>query len=351
MAKAQTPPKKATGARSANSNSKAALPLDEMLEMHRMMLLIRRFEEKVIELFREGELPGFLHVAIGQEAIAVGVSSVLEKEDSIGSTHRAHGHVLAKGSDPLGMMAELMGRTTGYCKGKGGSMHLADMQHGVVGANGVVGAGAPMMTGVALAQKLKGGKNVAIVYYGDGASNQGAVHEAMNLAQLWKLPIVFVCENNGYAESTPYWQQVPVEDIAVRGKAFDMETISVDGNDLLAVRAAADKAVAHARAGKGPVYLVAVTKRVEGHYVGDPEVYRPKGESKEWRKDDPILKFADVLRTAGATDDQLEALDKEVTELVEHSVTEARNAPLPAPEDAMSDIYSDENYAGPVLGV
>jgi acetoin:2,6-dichlorophenolindophenol oxidoreductase subunit alpha len=330
----------------------ADLDQDRLLAFYRSMYLIRVFEEKVIELFQEGELPGFLHVAIGQEAIATGVSEALDPGDYIGSTHRAHGHVLARGSSPVAMMAELMGRITGYCQGKGGSMHLADMTHNVVGANGVVGAGAPMMTGVALAQQRTDTGKIAVTYYGDGASNQGNVFEAMNLAQLWKLPVLFICENNGYAESTPYWQQVPVKDLAVRGKAFDMKTISVDGNDVVAVYEATLEAAEHARSGKGPVYMVCETKRIVGHYVGDAEVYRPKGEAKEWRTGDPIKRFeALVQEKHEVTADQLEQVRTEVEAEVERAVEEARAAELPPPEAALEHVYAEYPYPGPVLGV
>jgi pyruvate dehydrogenase E1 component alpha subunit len=249
------------------------------------------------------------------------------------------------------MMAELMGRVTGYCQGKGGSMHLADMTHNVVGANGVVGAGGPMMIGVALTQKFRDSGRVAVVYYGDGASNQGNIFEAMNLAQLWKLPVLFVCEDNGYAESTPKWQQVPVEDLAVRGQAFGMKTLSVDGNDVRAVIDAATEACEYARSGKGPVYLVARTWRFEGHYVGDAEVYRPKGEAKEWRAKDPIPAFVKVMLDAGISQGDIDAITAEVDEVCETAVAEARAAELPAPEDAMQHVYAEFPYDGPVRGV
>jgi TPP-dependent pyruvate/acetoin dehydrogenase alpha subunit len=324
---------------------------DQLMAMHRMMALIRRFEEKVIELFQEGVLPGFLHVAIGQEAIAVGVSEALRDEDYVGSTHRAHGHILARGSDPGALMAEMMGRVTGVCQGKGGSMHLADMSRNVVGANGVVGSGAPMMNGVALTQKLRGGSAVAVAYYGDGASNQGNVHEALNLAQLWKLPTVFVLENNRYAESTPYWQQVPVEDLTARAAAYDMKAISVDGNDVLAVYDAATEAVEHARSGAGPVLLVCETKRFVGHYVGDSESYRPKGEAKEWRAGDPIPRFEQVLVERGIAADTIAEQVRGVREQVDAFTAIAAADPVPAPQDAMLHVYAEDHYPGPVLGV
>jgi pyruvate dehydrogenase E1 component alpha subunit len=247
----------------------------ELVQIYRTMLLARRFEEHVIAQFQEGNLPGFVHVAIGQEGIAAGVGHALDDGDFIGSTHRAHAHIIARGSNVEHLMAEMMGRITGVCQGKGGSMHLADMSRNVVGANGVVGSGAPMMTGVALAQKnLKTGK-VAVAFYGDGASSQGNVHEGMNLAQIWELPVLFVLENNRYAESTPSWQTVPVDDLTVRGAAYGMKTFAVDGNDVLAVYDTTVAAADYARAGKGPVYIVAETLRLSGHYVGDAEVYRP----------------------------------------------------------------------------
>ena len=339
-----------SASKSKSKRPSSDIDRDGLLKLYRDMVLIRRFEEKVIELFQAGELPGFLHVAIGQEATAV--SSALGDDDYIGSTHRAHGHVLARGSDPVGMMAELMGRTNGYCKGKGGSMHIADMSRNVVGANGVVGAGAPMMGGVALAQQRLGTGRIAVAFYGDGATNQGNVHEALNLAQLWKLPVIFFCENNRYAESTPYEQQVPVEDLIVRAAAYDMKAISVDGNDVLAVHDATAGAAEFARSGNGPVFIVGETRRVEGHYVGDPQVYRPKGEAKEWRKEgDPITSFAEHLQDEGVDEDELSSIDDEIDELMENVVEEARSGDEPAPEDAMKHIYTDDEYPGPVLGV
>lgn len=315
------------------------------------MVLVRRFEETVIELFQEGVLPGFLHVAIGQEAIAIGVGHALKDTDYIGSTHRAHGHILGRGSDPKLLLAEMMGRISGVCQGKGGSMHLSDMSHNVVGANGVVGSGAPMMMGVGLAQKELDTGNIAVAFYGDGASNQGNVHEAMNLAALWDLPVLFVLENNRYAESTPYWQQIPVKDLAVRGAAFDMTTYSVDGNDPLAVFDTISKAADHARTGKGPVYIVCETKRIVGHYVGDAEVYRPKGEAKEWRKGDPIPRFRAELRKRKITDADLDAAEAEVDRIMADAVEFARAAELPPAEDAMKHVYAEYPYVGPAIGV
>ena len=324
---------------------------DELVAIFRTMLLARRFEEHVIALFQEGVLPGFIHVAIGQEAIAAGVGHALDDDDFIGSTHRAHAHIVARGSDVTAMIAEMMGKVTGVCQGKGGSMHLSDMSHNVVGANGVVGSGAPMMTGVALAQKTLDTGKVAVAFYGDGASNQGNVHEAMNLAQLWKLPVLFVLENNRYAESTPYWQQVPVQDLASRGAAYDMKTYAVDGNDVLAVFDTTAAAAEHARRGDGPVYVVAETTRLSGHYVGDAEVYRPKGEAKSLRELDPIPRFRAELLARKVPERDLKAVEAEVEETMERAVEEARAADDPAPEDAMKHVYAEYPYPGPVLGL
>lgn len=319
--------------------------------MYRTMLLARRFEELVIEQFREGNLPGFVHVAIGQEGIAAGVGHALEERDYIGSTHRAHAHIIARGSSVEALMAEMMGRVTGVCQGKGGSMHLADMSRNVVGANGVVGSGAPMMAGVAMAQKELGTGAIAVAYYGDGATSQGNVHEAMNLAQIWQLPVLFVCENNRYAESTPSRQTVPVDDLTVRGAAHGMRTFAVDGNDVLAVYDVTQVAAEHARSGAGPVYIVAETKRLSGHYVGDAEVYRPKGEAKAARETDPIPAFRAVLLGRKVSEADIKAVEAEVEETMERAVAAALAAPAPPAADAMKHVYAEYPYPGPVLGL
>lgn len=338
--------------KSARKPPSQALTQKQLLAFYRSMYLVRRFEEKVIELFQAAELPGFLHVCIGQEGIAVGVGQALQEGDLIGSTHRAHGHILARGSDPNAAMAELMGKVTGLCEGKGGSMHLADLSHGVVGANGVVGAGAPMMVGCGLSQKLRGDDGVSVAFYGDGASNQGNVHESLNLAQLWKLPVLFVLENNHYAESTPYWQQVPVKDLVVRGAAYDMRSISVDGNDVLAVYDETMESARLARAGEGPTLLVCETTRLEGHYVGDPQVYRPKGEAKGLRDQDPIERFATRLTSDHKVKESaLTKLRDEVDAEMDAAVEFGRESELPQPQDAMRHLYSQEPYPGPVVGL
>jgi acetoin:2,6-dichlorophenolindophenol oxidoreductase subunit alpha len=323
------------GARAAK---KRALSQERLRELHREMLLIRRFEEKVEEQFRAGELPGFLHVAIGQEAVAVGVASAMAEGDVFASTHRAHGHTIAKGTHVNAVMAELYGKQEGCSGGYGGSMHLYDVERGNLGANAVVGGGLPMIAGAALAFQMRGEPRVALAYFGDGATNIGTFHEALNLAQLWKLPAVFVCENNHYAESTPTQQQLPITDLAKRAVAFGMRSMTVDGQDVDAVHSTATRALAHARKGSGPVFLLAETYRLVGHYVGDPQVYRPKGEQQELREtQDPLEKLKPQL---GLSDDELAAIEAEVVRMVEGAVEFARNATEHKPEDALDNVYA-----------
>jgi acetoin:2,6-dichlorophenolindophenol oxidoreductase subunit alpha len=311
---------------------------ERLREFLREMLLIRRFEEKVEERFRAGELPGFLHVAIGQEAIAVGVCKALEDGDVIASTHRAHGHTLAKGTHPNELMAELYGKVEGCSHGYGGSMHLYDVERGNLGANAVVGGGLPAINGAALAFKMRGEPRVAVAFFGDGATNIGTFHESLNLAQLWRVPALFVCENNHYAESTPAAQQLPIEDLEQRAVAFGMTSMKVDGQDVEAVYKATKKALEHTREGKGPIFLLCETFRLTGHYVGDPQVYRPKEEVREVRaKHDPLPKLREKLEIS---DDDWDELDREVTELVEGSVEFAKAGTDPKPEDALKNVYA-----------
>ncbi len=315
-----------------------ALSRDELLAFLGEMLLIRRFEEKVEERFRAGELPGFLHVAIGQEAVAVGVCRALEEGDVIASTHRAHGHTLAKGTHPNELMAELYGKVEGCSHGYGGSMHLYDVERGNLGANAVVGGGLPAVVGAALAFKFRGEPRVAVAFLGDGATNIGTFHESMNLAQLWQVPAVFVCENNHYAESTPARQHLPIEDLSKRAEAYGMASITVDGQDVQAVYQAAGEAIGHARDGRGPVFLVAETYRLTGHYVGDPQVYRPKDELPTLRKEqDPLEKLRAKLELS---DEEWDELDEEATRIADESVEFAKNGTDPKPEDAMKNVYA-----------
>jgi len=322
----------------AEKTSKGLSP-DTLKDFLREMLLIRRFEEKVEERFRAGELPGFLHVAIGQEAVAVGVCRALEADDIIASTHRAHGHTLAKGTHPNALMAELYGKVEGCSRGYGGSMHLYDVENGNLGANAVVGGGLPAIVGAALAYKLRRQPQVAVAFFGDGATNTGTFHESLNLAQLWEVPAVFVCEDNHWAESTPRRQHAPIEDLAKRAEAFGMQAMTVDGQDVEAVFDAASSALAHAREGRGPVFLLCETYRLTGHYIGDPQVYRPKDDLRELRRtQDPIEKLRAHLDVPA---DEWDALERELEEIVEGSVEFAKNGTDPKPEDAMKNIYAE----------
>jgi acetoin:2,6-dichlorophenolindophenol oxidoreductase subunit alpha len=322
----------------AKVEARKGLSEDRLRDLLREMLLIRRFEEKVEERFRAGELPGFLHVAIGQEAVAAGVCAALEEDDVIASTHRAHGHTLARGTPPNALMAELYGKLEGCSHGYGGSMHLYDVERGNLGANAVVGGGLPAITGAALSFKFRNEPRVALAFFGDGATNIGTFHESLNLAQLWQVPAVFCLENNHWAESTPAWQHAPIEDFTKRAVAYGMHSLKVDGQDLEAVYMAASEAIDHARRGDGPVLLVCDTYRLVGHYVGDPQVYRPKGELQELRQtQDPITKLREKL---GVSDEEFEGMDREVTQEVEDSVEFAKNGTDPAPEDALKNIYA-----------
>jgi len=314
------------------------LPREQLMGFLGEMLLIRRFEEKVEERFRAGELPGFLHVAIGQEACAVGVCRALEDGDIIASTHRAHGHTLAKGTHPNELMAELYGKTEGCSHGYGGSMHLYDVQHGNMGANAVVGGGLPQMAGAALAFQMRGEPRVAVAFFGDGATNIGTFHEALGLAQLWKVPAVFVLEDNHWAESTPESQHSPIRDLSERAKAFGMKALKADGQDVEAVYKTARQALDHARSGKGPVFVHLDTARLHGHYIGDPQVYRDKNEAKKLAETrDPITLLRERI---GIPDDEFDELDAEAAEIAEASVEFAKAGTDPAPEDALKNVYA-----------
>jgi pyruvate dehydrogenase E1 component alpha subunit len=311
---------------------------ERLKDFLREMLLIRRFEEKVEERFRAGELPGFLHVAIGQEGVAVGVCRALEDGDVIASTHRAHGHTIAKGTPPNEVMAELYGKVEGCSHGYGGSMHLYDIERGNLGANAVVGGGLPAIVGAALAFKMRKEPRVAVAFFGDGATNIGTFHEALNLAELWKVPAVFVCENNHYAESTPSKQQLPIEDLTKRAEAYGMVSMKVDGQDVEAVYKTMQKALKHARDGEGPIFLLAETYRLTGHYVGDPQVYRPKEEIREARQtQDPITKLREQLELS---EEEWNEMDAEATRIAEESVEFAKKGTDPKPEDALKNVYA-----------
>jgi 2-oxoisovalerate dehydrogenase E1 component len=298
--------------------------------MHRRMLLIRGFEQRVAALYRDGEVPGFVHLSIGQEAAAVGACWPLRPTDVITSTHRGHGHCLAKGLDPLGMFAELMGRDQGTNRGRGGSMHIADPKLGIFGANGIVAAGVPIAAGAAAAAQLRADGGVAVAFFGDGAPAQGAFHEAVNLAAVWRLPVVFFCENNGYAEFSPASTQ-HVASLAQRAAGYGVDHVGVDGNDVVATTAVMADVVSSVRTGHGPVMVEAATYRWHGHYEGDPERYRSPEEVKEWEGRDPLLAHERRLRDAGIGDDEIKALESRVAEQLGGAVEAARRLEEPAP--------------------
>lgn len=313
-----------------------------LLEAYRKMRTIRAFEEKIHDLFEAGELPGFVHLYAGEEASAVGVCAHLDDEDRIISTHRGHGHCIAKGCDVEGMMLELFGRRGGVCGGKGGSMHIADLSKGMMGANAIVGGGPPLACGAALAAKtLKTGK-VAVTFTGDGGSNQGTTFESLNLASVWKLPMLFVFENNGYAESTGSGWAVAGGDIVRRAAAFDMPGVQVDGFDFFAVHEAAGEAVERARRGGGPTLLEIKLGRFYGHHEGDAQTYRAKGEVAKLRAEkDPLTGFRKRVTTAALLPDaDLDAIDAEIDALIAGAVAAARKAPMPDPKvDLLTDVY------------
>ncbi|MBN2622281.1 MAG: dehydrogenase E1 component subunit alpha/beta [Acidimicrobiales bacterium] len=309
--------------------SPTAYPTTDLVEMHRRMLLIRGFEQRVAALYRDGEVPGFVHLSIGQEAAAVGACWPLGDADVITSTHRGHGHCLAKGLDPLGMFAELMGRDRGTNRGRGGSMHIADPNLGIFGANGIVAAGVPIAAGAAAAAQLRADGSVAVAFFGDGAPAQGAFHEAMNLAAVWRLPVVFFCENNGYAEFSPSSTQHATT-LERRAAGYGVDHVSVDGNDAVATATVMADVTAAVRAGHGPVVVEATTYRWHGHYEGDPERYRSPEEVREWEGRDPLPAHELRLRAAGVGDDEITALEASVAEELDAAVEAARRSDQPA---------------------
>jgi len=318
------------------------LPEHIPLELYRRMLLIRRFEECVSDLFAEGKIPGFVHVYIGEEAVAVGVCSVLNDTDYITSTHRGHGHVLAKGGDVKRAMAELFGKATGYCHGKGGSMHITDIQIGMLGANGIVSGGLPIAMGAAYGvSKIYQTDQVVVAFFGDGATNEGQFHEVCNIAAAWSLPLILVCENNLYGVGTRLGRIASSEDIAPRVAAYGIQAEIVDGNNVIAVRTAAQEAVVRVRQGKGPSFIECKTWRHRGHFEGETVVYRDKEEYNDWMKRDPLLMLANALvKGSKTTQTQLDQLGAVIAAEIDAAVWFAEESPYPAPEDALNDIYA-----------
>jgi pyruvate dehydrogenase E1 component alpha subunit len=317
-----------------------ALDKQTLRSLYRTMARIRAFEERVRKEFAAGKLPGFVHLYAGQEAVAAGVCAGLRASDYIVSNHRGHGHCIAKGVDLNGMMAELFGRATGTCKGKGGSMHIADVDKGMLGANGIVGAGFPLACGAGLTAKIKGTGQVSVCFFGDGSTNQGTFHESMNLAAIWALPVLFVAENNGYAESTPVSYAVSVPELTMRAVAYGIPAVSVDGMDVVAVHEAAVTAVARARAGDGPTFLEFKTYRYYGHFEGDAQTYKTKEEVQRHRERDPLRVFrARAEKEGWMATAELDAIDAEAAAEVQAAVAYAESSPAPRPEDTFADVY------------
>ena len=311
-----------------------------LLAMYRTMLTIRRFEERCNYLFMQGRIPSTLHLYIGQEAVATGVCANLKQTDYVLSTHRPHGHAIAKGVAPRDIMAELFAKATGCCKGKGGSMHVGDIRVGMPPAIAIVGANAPIAAGMALAQKRLKNGGVTVAFFGDGAANEGAVHEAMNMAAIWDLPVIFVCENNLYAASTPFKIAFKIANVADRAPAYGMPGVIVDGNDVEAVYQAAGEAIARARNGDGPTLLECKTYRLCGHSRSDPLTYRSKEEEALWREKEPIGRLADRLKERGlATDETLQQIEQEVIALIDEAVAYAESSPDPEPTDTLKHVF------------
>jgi TPP-dependent pyruvate/acetoin dehydrogenase alpha subunit len=325
------------------SKTKSGATTEHLLRMYRRMVMIREFEEQVNELYTRALMPGLAHLYIGEEAVAVGICEALRGDDYITSTHRGHGHCVAKGASPDRMFAELLGKEAGYCRGKGGSMHIADPATGNLGANAIVGGSAGIATGAALSSKRLGTGQVAVCFFGEGALGQGVLYEVMNLAALWKLPVIYVCENNLYTEYTHY-SETTAGDILARGTAFGVHAESVDGQDVRAVNAAAQKLVDRARRGEGPAFLVCNTYRYTGHHVGDinREYYRSKQEEQEWKtKRDPIKNFSQWLMEQKISDEgRLKQIQEEVRAEMKAAVEFAIAAPYPTVDQVDQDVYA-----------
>lgn len=314
---------------------------EKLLWMYERMQLIRTFENRVKVEFGKGKIPGFVHLYAGEEAIAVGICANLTDADYMTSTHRGHGHCVAKGVEPRGMMAELFGKATGICKGKGGSMHIADMDKGMLGANGIVGGGPPLACGSGLTAKINKTDQVTICFFGDGASEQGTLHESLNLASIWKLPVIFVAENNGYAESTPAHYHCSVENIADRASGYNMPGVTLDGNDVFAVYEAAHEAVARARTGQGPSLLECKTYRFNGHFEGDAQTYKIAAENEKYQKErDPLKLFRDnVLSRHLVSEAEFKAIDDRVAARINEAVKFAEESPFPDVKETYTDVY------------
>lgn len=321
---------------------KTVLSKERLLDLYYQMWLVRYFDEKVDEFFAKGLIHGTTHLCVGQEATAVGACAVLDEKDKITSTHRGHGHCIAKGAESGKMMAELFGRETGYCKGKGGSMHIADVDKGNLGANGIVGGGIPIAAGAALTSKMKNLGYVVLCFFGDGASNEGSFHEAINLASIWKLPVVFFCENNQYGMSGPAKEMIGAEHIADRSKAYGIPGVVVEGNDIFEVMRVTEEAVRRARSGEGPTLIEAKTYRWKGHSKSDAKKYRTREEEQRWKDEkDPIAHMGGrLMEEQIASADELEQLRQKALEEIEAAVKYAEESPMPSLDALEDDVYA-----------
>jgi len=315
---------------------------EKIMDMYENMLRIRKFEEAAMNLFAEGHIHGFVHLYLGEEAVATGACANLNKDDFITSTHRGHGHIISKGGDLNLMMAELFGKATGYCKGKGGSMHIADATKGILGANGIVGAGHNIATGAGLSIKYRNTDQVCVCFFGDASTNQSTFHEALNLSSIWKLPVVFVCENNGYGISLSQEKHQAIKDISDRAVAYNIPGITVDGNDVFAVNEAVDEAVKRARKKQGPTLIECKTYRQRGHFEGDPTVYRSDEELQEWLEKDPIPRMeAFLIENNVVSQEGMDELNVKVASAVDAAIKFAQESPYPSLESTVEDVYSD----------
>lgn len=317
-------------------------PKGQLLDLYRMMLRIRRFEEQVLEFYKSGSMSGLAHLYMGEEAVATGACAALKDEDKIASTHRGHGHVLARGADINRMMAEILGKKTGYNKGRGGSMHIMDTSKGILGANGIVGAGIPIATGAAFAAKYKKSKGVAVSFMGDGATNEGTFHESVNMAAIWNLPCIYVIENNLYGMYTCIDDICNTPDVAVRAQAYNIPGVVVDGMDVIAVYEAVTEAANRAREGKGPTVIECKTYRWYGHHAGDPALYRKPDEKEEWMAKCPVKTLrAELLKAEIAEENEIKKLENEVEEEIKAAVKYAQDSEYPDAADAFNNVYAD----------
>ena len=316
-------------------------PKEMLLNLYRTMVRIRSFEEHAAECFTKGMLAGNIHLSIGQEGAEAGAFAAIGPQDYFTSTHRGHGHAIARGADAKLAMAELFGKETGYCKGKGGSMHIADFTKGNLGANAIVGGGIPIAVGAGLASKMQKNDRVAVSFFGDSATNEGTFHESLNLAAVWKLPVIFVCENNLYGISVPQWQSTSVKDISVRGEAYNIPHFTVDGNKPDEIAPVVEAAIARAKAGEGPTLIECKTYRWLGHWTGDPQPYRTKEEIEEWKKKCPIKYTRNLLLEMGVPAEELDGLENKAQALVDEAEQFALNSPEPDPAHVLDDVFYD----------